>query len=89
MPGNMTERLTPARWQQVKSILADALEYEDPIERARFVEQSCHDDLALRREVESFLDQETEVLDIIADGAGTALRSPLGTANSGQRLGAY
>lgn len=89
MPGETAERITPARWQQIKSILADALEREDRAERARFVEQSCQGDAALRREVESLLDRETTVLETIADGAGTVLRAQPGTANAGRRLGAY
>ncbi len=89
MPGKTVERPTPARWQQIKGILADALERGDPADRARFVEQSCHGDPALQREVESFLARETDGLETIADGAGTVLRSLPGAANLGQRLGAY
>ncbi len=89
MPGKAAERITPARWQRIKSILADALEREDRAERALFVEQCCQGDAALRREVESFLDRETNVLEKIADGAGAVLRSQPETAKPGRRLGAY
>jgi|GEM_PF-6919487 len=47
--------MTPQRWQQVKAILADAIERDDAFGRAAFVESSCAGDPLLRHEVEAFL----------------------------------
>ncbi|MEY2519838.1 MAG: hypothetical protein QOF24_1597 [Verrucomicrobiota bacterium] len=48
-------QMTPARWQQVKTILADAIERDDALGRAAFVESSCAGDPLLKREVEALL----------------------------------
>jgi eukaryotic-like serine/threonine-protein kinase len=45
--------MTPERWQEVKNVLADALE-KTPQERAAYLDQTCTDP-ALRREVESLI----------------------------------
>ena len=47
--------MTPERWQQVKAILADAIESDDPIQRAAFVQSSCAGDALLKQEVEALL----------------------------------
>jgi hypothetical protein len=47
--------MTPERWQQVKAILADAIERDDPRRRASFVERSCAGDSILKEEVEALL----------------------------------
>jgi hypothetical protein len=47
--------MTPDRWQQVKTILADAMERDDALERAVFVESSCTGDPLLKQEVEALL----------------------------------
>ena len=47
--------MTAERWQQVKAILADAIERDDTLQRAAFVESSCADDPLLRQEVEALL----------------------------------
>jgi hypothetical protein len=47
--------MTPERWQQVKAILADALECASPAERHALVEQACKADVQLREEVEALL----------------------------------
>jgi eukaryotic-like serine/threonine-protein kinase len=44
----------PARWQHVKSLLAQALELA-PDERAGFLDSACGDDSRLRAEIESLL----------------------------------
>ncbi|MEP6990445.1 MAG: protein kinase [bacterium] len=46
--------MTPERWQQVKKVVATALE-TSPGERARYVAQACGGDDELRAEVESLL----------------------------------
>jgi hypothetical protein len=47
--------MTPQRWQQVKAILADAIECDDAVGRAAFVEGSCAADPLLKQEVEALL----------------------------------
>jgi serine/threonine protein kinase/tetratricopeptide (TPR) repeat protein len=78
----------PEKWQQVKEILASALE-RSPNERADFVRQACGDDPNLRAEVESLLANH--------DGADSLLEeSPAANAFSfsvasmiGRQVGAY
>lgn len=48
-------QMTPERWQQVKTILADAIECDDALARAAFVESSCAGDPLLKQEVEELL----------------------------------
>lgn len=52
--------MTPERWQQVKAILAGAIERDDALERAAFVESSCAADPALKDEVEDLLAYEDD-----------------------------
>jgi hypothetical protein len=47
--------MTPQRWQQIKAILADAIESGDALQRAALVESSCAGDPLLRQEVEALL----------------------------------
>ena len=47
--------MTPERWQQVKAILADALECASPAERRALVDQACAADVQLKEEVEALL----------------------------------
>jgi hypothetical protein len=47
--------MTPERWQQVKAILAEAIECDDVLGRAAFVENSCAGDPVLKQEVEALL----------------------------------
>lgn len=80
----------PARWQQVKGILAEALETDDAAGRAAVVEKACRGDALLRQEVELFLGQQASGLERFAEGAGALLGQPSGAAaNVGRRLGAY
>lgn len=81
--------MTPERWQQVKALFEQALE-RPPDERAAFLDQACHGDEALRREVRSLLSSH--------DDAPGFLDQPLsldapsgddGAAHTGQRIGAY
>ena len=50
-----TVQMTRERWQQVKAILADAIERNDALERTAFVESCCDGDPLLRQEVEELL----------------------------------
>jgi hypothetical protein len=47
--------MTPQRWQQVKAILADAIERDDAPQRAAFVKRACAGDPLLKQEVEALL----------------------------------
>ena len=47
--------MTGERWQQVKTILADALECEKPDQRLAVVERACAGDLLLKEEVDALL----------------------------------
>jgi hypothetical protein len=47
--------MTAERWQQLKKILADALECTSPMQRLGFVEQACGSDVQLKEEVEALL----------------------------------
>lgn len=81
--------MTPERWQSIKSILADALEHEDPSARSTFIAQACADDAALRREVDSFLAQDAERLEKFASGSDSSADHDAANTNTGRRLGAY
>ena len=59
--------MTPERWQEVKKVLAGALE-RAPRVRSAYLNQACAGDEALRREVESLLTQE--------NAAGSFLDAP-------------
>ncbi|HTR22830.1 MAG TPA: serine/threonine-protein kinase [Terriglobales bacterium] len=52
--------MTPERWEQVKNVLAAALE-EPPDSRAAYLDRSCAGDDDLRREVERCLEHEREL----------------------------
>src|SRR5262245_1098037 len=58
--------VTPERWQQVKAILDDALEY-GTAERSAFLSAACNGDSELRQEVESLLAAELEIGDFIEE----------------------
>ncbi len=81
--------MTPARWQQVKATLAEALERPAESERAAFLARACAGDTSLRREVESLLDQPPDDFDSCAESAGLVNSEPLFSANHGRRVGAY
>jgi non-specific serine/threonine protein kinase/serine/threonine-protein kinase len=81
--------MTPDRWHKVKSTLAAALEQPDEKERAEFLASACADDTALRREVESLLEQPEDQFDSVAQVIGVANVDPLSSASVGRRIGAY
>ncbi len=84
-------RLTPQRWQQVKDVLAAALE-RPPDTRDEFLATACADDTTLWRETASLLAQHdgaAGLLDRFADGpAGGFWREP-DTLPPGRRIGSY
>src|SRR5262252_3839807 len=56
--------MTPERWEQVIDLFQSALE-RVPEERAAFLNESCHDDEGMRREVESLLTSHERAEDFI------------------------
>ena len=76
-----------AQWDQVKEILALALE-QAPEERDQFVRQACHDDAALRLEVESLLSHHDQADSLLEN---SPMRPFIGdtAAWTGRRLGTY
>jgi non-specific serine/threonine protein kinase/serine/threonine-protein kinase len=80
------------RWQQIKTVFHAALERE-PGEREAFLDQACHDDVELRREVESLLASHDEASGFIEMPA-LAVAPTLLTASQPQsadsrRIGPY
>lgn len=56
--------MTSDRWQQIKAVLADALEREG-VEREVFLADACQGDDELRQEVDSLLVSDAEIGDFI------------------------
>jgi hypothetical protein len=50
--------MDPERWRQIQQVYDSALE-QDPARRNDFLSETCKDDLALRRKVESLLAHST------------------------------
>src|SRR5579863_9090441 len=85
--------VTPERWQEVKNVLARALE-RAPGERDAYLDQACAGDVALRKEVESLLTQQSAAESFLEAPAievatkGMAIdQSP--SSLVGQQLGSY
>jgi serine/threonine protein kinase len=60
--------MTPERWQRVDEIFQAAVEL-NPIQRAKFLDDSCRGDEDLRREVESLLSCDEQGLSMIDEPA--------------------
>ena len=85
--------MTPDRWQQVKNVLAEALE-RPPANRSAYLDQSCEGDEDLRREVELCLEHEREVSpQFLNETALSRVAASALAAGSipwvGRRIGAY
>ena len=83
--------LSPQRWQQVKAVLAAALE-QPPGVRAAFLDRACARDASLRDEAESLLahcDEAEGLLDGFADGAAGSRWSREESGMAGRRVGSY
>jgi len=78
----------PEKWQQVKEILASALE-RSPGERADFVRHACGEDSALRAEVESLLANHDAADDLLEDSLAANLFSFSVASMIGRQIGAY
>jgi serine/threonine protein kinase/tetratricopeptide (TPR) repeat protein len=87
-PSTTRIRSNPARWQRLKSILADVLEHTSPEERTATLKQSCAGDTALLREAQKLLAQDTSVFEEFAVLAATRLRRDEHD-RIGERMGAY
>jgi hypothetical protein len=84
--------MTPERWQEIERIYQAALD-SDPSARSEFLDQTCHGDVELRREVVSLLEaNKTEHCFLESPALDLAARALAGEAPppaSMQRLGAY
>jgi protein kinase/serine/threonine-protein kinase len=81
-------RPNPERWQQLKNILADALEQSSLEARSSFLKRACAGDAGLLQEAENLLAPDTTVFEEFATFAATRLRN--GERDRiGERLGAY
>jgi non-specific serine/threonine protein kinase/serine/threonine-protein kinase len=85
--------MTPERWQQVKQVLATALEVS-PDERPAFLDRNCEGDDSLRHDVEKLLADEHQLSHGFLDhvGLATAAAAILPADESfwiGRRVGPY
>ncbi len=90
------ERIDPARWDQLKSILDEALQEPSEATRAALLKERCADDTLLLREAESLLAEANTLLnapkDWLEGGAQAATRTfwdDKEVSRVGQRIGAY
>ena len=77
------------RWQQIKAIVAEALDENSPEARAALVAERCGGDSELRREVESLLDQTTTGIENLAVKASAPLRQDRSRLEAGRRMGPW
>jgi eukaryotic-like serine/threonine-protein kinase len=84
--------MTPERWRQVSRIYHDALARNSG-ERASFLREACHDDEALRQEVESLLAQPASAENFLGEPAlamaPALIDDPADPPLTGQTLGVY
>jgi serine/threonine protein kinase/tetratricopeptide (TPR) repeat protein len=78
--------------ERIAEIVESALEC-DPSDRANFFEKACHDDVGLRKEVESLLGFEGKATDFIEkpayEIAAETILDPAGELKAGEELGEY
>jgi len=82
--------MTPEQWQQIKSLLEEALE-RDPSERDAFLDEACTGDSSLRAEVEALIDSHARSGDFIESPAYEVLADSLTQTDlvSGTSIGPY
>ena len=80
--------MTPERWQQVKFVLASALE-RGPEERSRFLAEACGGDAELRRQVDSLIRAEAHDLIPTEPTALPRASTQRPRLEAGDRLGPY
>jgi len=78
----------PEKWEQVKEILALALE-RSPAERSTFVRQACGEDTALRAEVESLVAHSGDADSLLEDSPVAHFLSFQPDSMVGRKIGAY
>jgi serine/threonine protein kinase/tetratricopeptide (TPR) repeat protein len=95
LPNNLLLHMSPARWQQLKTIVADALEADSPVARTALVSERCVDDDALLlaaetllRDAETILRNKEDALEECAETV-TGLLGRDRLLQTGQRIGAY
>ena len=76
------------KWDQVKEILALALE-QDPVERSGFIRQACGEDTALRAEVESLASHYDGADSLLENSPAPHMLLFQPTAMSPRKIGAY
>src|SRR5260370_2473020 len=88
----MVREMSPDRWKRVEALFHEALT-RPPADRAAFLASACSGDEALRREVESLLDEKISDDGVIGGAVNAARIAPeaLETAEimSGRTLGGY
>src|ERR1035438_1127613 len=77
----------PKTWDQVKEILALALE-QSPEERTEYIRKACGDDAAVRAEVESLLVHYAGADSLLENSPATEALS-FSPVMGGKRIGAY
>ena len=80
--------MTPQRWQEVKSVLDHALDH-GPSSRSIFLDEACDHDQALREEVESLLERETELWDFLDAPLFSLSPKTQHDTAAGSRIGPY
>src|SRR5687767_12368922 len=81
------QRITPERWQQVKHLLADALEL-DTGRQQQFLDSACADDVELRAEVDLLLAHRVDTgSDLIEQCAADAALLRFDADNNGTKPG--
>jgi eukaryotic-like serine/threonine-protein kinase len=87
--------MNPERWQQLKTIVADALEKDSPVARTALVTERCADDDALLEAAESLLREAETILGNKEDALEECAETVTGLlgrdrlSQTGQRIGAY
>jgi eukaryotic-like serine/threonine-protein kinase len=79
--------MRPERWQQLEALYNAAAEIA-PMERARFIDEQCRGDEALRRELAAMFQDDANGFTGLVERAAAAVVEDSG-AWSGQRLGPY
>ncbi len=85
----MSKNMTAERWQQVKGVLASALDHDEIGDRAAFLSAACAGDPDLEREVQSLLEQPADQFDSCAETIGLVSPDACAPGRAGRRLGAY
>jgi serine/threonine protein kinase/Tol biopolymer transport system component len=85
--------MTPERWKQTEE-LYHAARNRPPGERAAFLAEACPDDEALRRNVESLLNEPASAVDFLAEpafakAARMVIEEPPPAAMTGRTIGGY